>query len=172
MKQALVVLTVAVAVLCLACTTSRELSVRTTALDRVTYPSNASFFVLPNLNLGPSSAPSRRAQAAVRRELESRGFKVGAPAQADFDVAVTARFSSAGLGAGQQYSKGGSFEPGAQASSLAPFGTLTIEIRRHQAAKPLWRGSATGLAASPVRGRDQITDAVHRILAEFPPIGR
>ncbi len=172
MKQAVVVLTAAVAVFCLACTTSRELSVRTEALDRVTYPADASFFVLPTLNLGPSSAPSRRAQAAVRRELQDRGFQVVEPGQAEFDVAVAARFSSAGLGAGQQYSKGGSFEPGAQASSLAPFGVLTIEIRKHGATKPLWRGSATGLAASPVKGRDQVTDAVHRILAEFPPIGR
>ncbi len=171
MKKAFSVLAALVAVLGSGCTTSRELSIRTEALSRITYPPGATFHVVPAQDLGRYAGLTRRARLAVKEELEGRGFRVVPAPPADFEVVVGARFSSGGRGAGRQYSKGGSYEPGAATSSLARTGVLTIEIRRHGEAKPLWRGSAAGLAANPVEARDRLAEAVHRVLAEFPPIG-
>jgi hypothetical protein len=171
MKKAFLGFSLLAAVLALGCTTSREFSVRTEVLSRITYPSGATFHVVPVQDLGRYAALTRKARLAVKEELEARGFRVTPAPPADFEVAVGARFSSGGLGASQQYSKGGSYEPGAAISSPARSGVLTIEIRRPGEDKPLWRGSAAGLAANPVEARDRLAIAVHRVLAEFPPIG-
>lgn len=171
MKKALLGLSLLATVAVLGCTTSRELSVRSEALARITYPPGATFHIVPVQDLGRYAALTRRARLAVKEELEARGFRVTPAPPADFEVVVGARFSSGGLGASQQYSKGGSYEPGAATSSPARSGVLTIEVRRPGEEKPLWRGSAAGLAANPVEARDRLAMAVHRVLAEFPPIG-
>ncbi|MEZ4703066.1 MAG: DUF4136 domain-containing protein [Rhodothermales bacterium] len=51
-------------------------------------------------------------------------------------------------------------------------GTLVIDIVDAGTNELVWRGSARGAVGDPVLARSRIDEAVSRILAPFPPIGR
>ncbi len=163
-RHAAVALALAVA----ACTTaSRDVPVRTQVVRPASYPVGTAFRWVDD-DIGRYPALARAVREAVARELAARGYRLGGE-NARYGIRASVRFAS--TTAAESGYRHGTYEPGATQAPLLRRGTLTLEVISLPGGEPLWRGALGGLGSSPVEAAGRAAEAVHRILAEFPPVG-
>ena len=123
----------------------------------------------------------RRVRAAVERELAAKGFQMKKEGDPDFLVTYYPAYrngtsyttTTLGGWGGRRWGYG----VGTQFTEARPFreGTIVLEIVDAKSNQLVWRsaaeGALTGLA-DPEDAEAQVTDAVRKMLARFPPPAR
>ncbi len=114
-------------------------------------------------------ATADMARRALQKELEQRGYlqKEGAPC----DFRVSFRLSQYHTASrSNQAPSSGSTEAAPVGLGMSRSGSLTVSVWMGERDKPVWSAVAAGSGAGGLRTEEQIRVAVHRILAEFPPL--
>jgi len=115
-------------------------------------------------------------RGAVDRELAAKGFSKSSAGSADFLLAYDGgiNFETSVVAITRSTNAGGGAFVARQHIDTADFeqGTLVLMAFEPETAKPIWRGVVTGIfdpTATPEQRRQRITDAVHKLLRQFPP---
>jgi hypothetical protein len=109
-----------------------------------------------------------RLKKAVARELEARGFTMTGGGRADLQIALHVDVSGEvkvehygyGYGHRHKYTKVHKYKEG----------TFLIDFVDPRLQQLVWRGSASTALARPEKSDKQVNEAVHRILAQYPPM--
>jgi hypothetical protein len=140
--------------------------------------------LLPWASTGAAGDPGARlrvedaANRAMAEALAARGFTAAPADIADFSVTprgesivqVDVRQSGGSSGVMMSNSRSAMWHTSQPVVRTSDRRTLTIDIFDHQTRQIVWTGWASANRTRPVQA-EQVTNAIHRILANFPPAG-
>lgn len=175
--KALYVLAVlALAAGCAVSTASKDLQVKSWSKPGVDFIHLTAYAWKPGTDRGSAAAASSRFPGLVdhiRRlivnEMSGRGFKLTGASKAELWVSFIV-VPTAASRPGADLKSTSPMNPRPIGSSYERTGFLQVSIGVAGSDTPAWTGTVTGKSAGLLRHADQVEAAVHRVLAEFPPL--
>ncbi len=163
----------------MACTSSRgvrQLQIKSWAAQGVDFPSFKVFAWKPGSDGGLVKASADtyrplvdRVRRAITDELEGRGYRMAVNGTPDFWVSFEVAMTSANRGTPVTQAPG-SMNPQPYGGAYVRTGFMMISLGLPGHDDPVWTGTASGQSPRLLLRHEQIRDAVHRILAQFPPL--
>jgi hypothetical protein len=180
------VITVAVALSALACSSSRYQTDFDQQADFSHYSSFA-WYQMAEADKGPTEGPSQiidqRIRSAIADILHDRGFGTANSSNADLlvtyytSLSPQTRFHTTAWGVGWGWGPGWGFGygywPGWTTTTVQTFheGTVIIDIIDREKNQLVWRGVSTRTLGKKSHSDEKIQQSMARLFAEFPPTG-